>query len=126
MYCMGCALFFFHNKNYIVYYTVYVCVFIECIQGCLLLFYKNYIVYYNVYRGHLRVFVKKHVYATVHLNWWLYQLVTCPHSNIWPEAVYCWFTRSTMFTMSFTCKNYYFTCFVCLQLPVSEITKCIA
>ena len=27
----------------------------------------------------------------------------CPYHNAWPEAVYCCFTRTIMFTMLFTC-----------------------
>ena len=27
----------------------------------------------------------------------------CPYCNVWPEAVYCCFTRTTMFTELFTC-----------------------
>ena len=38
-----------------------------------MLFYKNYIVYYNVYHDYFRVFVERYVYATVHLDWLLYQ-----------------------------------------------------
>ena len=27
----------------------------------------------------------------------------CPYRNVWPEAVYCCFTRTTLFTEMFTC-----------------------
>ena len=27
----------------------------------------------------------------------------CPYRNVWPEAVYCCFTRTTLFTKLFTC-----------------------
>ena len=27
----------------------------------------------------------------------------CVHRNVWPEAVYCCFTRTTLFTKLFTC-----------------------
>ena len=27
----------------------------------------------------------------------------CPHRNVWPEAVYYCFTRTTLFTKLFTC-----------------------
>ena len=27
----------------------------------------------------------------------------CPYRNVWPEAVYCCFTRTTLFTKFFTC-----------------------
>ena len=27
----------------------------------------------------------------------------CFHRNVWPEAVYCCFTRTTLFTRLFTC-----------------------
>ena len=28
--------------------------------------------------------------------------IICPHRNVWPEAVYCCFTRTTLFTTMFT------------------------
>ena len=28
----------------------------------------------------------------------------CPYRNVWPEAVYCCFTRITLFTKLFTCS----------------------
>ena len=28
----------------------------------------------------------------------------CPYRNVWPEAVYCCFTRSTLFTKNLTCR----------------------
>ena len=27
----------------------------------------------------------------------------CPYRNVWPEAVYCCFTKTTLFTKLFTC-----------------------
>ena len=27
----------------------------------------------------------------------------CPYRNVWPEAIYCCFTRTTLFTELFTC-----------------------
>ena len=27
----------------------------------------------------------------------------CPYRNVWPEAVYCCFARTTLFTKLFTC-----------------------
>ena len=27
----------------------------------------------------------------------------CPHHNVWPEIVYCYFTRTTLFIELFTC-----------------------
>ena len=29
--------------------------------------------------------------------------IICPYRNVWPEAVYCCFTRTTLFTKLFTC-----------------------
>ena len=68
------------------------------IAYCLRVFYKNYIVYHTLYCNH--VFGEEHVYTTVISGLHAY---ICPHSNAWPEAVYCCFIRTTMFTMLFTC-----------------------
>ena len=68
-----------------------------------MLFYKNYIVYYNDYCG---VFIEKYVYAKFRLDWLLRERVTwpsMPHCNVLPEAVYCCFTRTTLFSILFTC-----------------------
>ena len=50
----------------------------------------------------------------------------CPYHNVWPEAVYCCFTRTTLFTELFTCfydRSYRLpSCY----LLDSEIAKCIA
>ena len=27
----------------------------------------------------------------------------CPYRNVWPEAIYCYFPRTTLFTKLFTC-----------------------
>ena len=61
-------------------------------------FYKNYIVYYTVYCYYCGVFIEKHVYTKFRLGWILY-----PYRNVWPEAIYCCFTRTTLFTKLFTC-----------------------
>ena len=71
--------------------------------GCLLLFYKNYIVYYCYDYG---VFIEKYVYTKFRLDWLLHERVTwpsMPYSNVLPEAVYCCFTRTTLFSKLFTC-----------------------
>ena len=47
-----------------------------------------------------------------------------PYRDVWPEAVYCCITRTTLFTyleVAITSPN-----FVALLLPVSQIAKCIA
>ena len=48
-----------------------------------------------------------------------------PYRDVWPEAVYCCITRTTLFTayleVAITLPN-----FVALLLPVSQIAKCIA
>ena len=76
----------------------------KCIAGgCLLLFYKNYIVYYNVYCYYCGVFTEKYVYTKFLLDWLLCEGHICPYRNVWPEAVYCYFTRTTLFTKLFTC-----------------------
>ena len=50
------------------------------------------------------------------------------HRNVWPEAVYCCFTRTTLFTELFTClyDQRLMLLFVALHFLVSEIAKCIA
>ena len=53
----------------------------------------------------------------------------CPYCNVLPEAVYCCFTRTTLFTCLYDQKlEVAFTSpsFVNLHLLVSEIAKCIA
>ena len=54
----------------------------------------------------------------------------CPYHNIWPEAVYCCFTRTTLFSelllsfemlLSITSPS-----FVALNPLISEMVKCIA
>ena len=56
------------------------------------------------------------------------QVHLCPHSNVWPEAVYCCFTRTTLFTklcgvstkllVSITSPS-----FIALHLLVSEVVN---
>ena len=51
----------------------------------------------------------------------------CPYRNVWPEAVYCCFTRTTLFTKLFIIRVrgcYHITKFCCSM--VSEIAKYIA
>ena len=51
----------------------------------------------------------------------------CPYRDVWPEAVYCCITRTTLFTELFTYLEVDITSpsFVALLLLVSEIAKCI-
>ena len=57
----------------------------------------------------------------------------CPYCNVWPEAVYCCFTETTLFTKLFTCLFVRLELevvitspsFVTLYYMVSEIDKCI-
>ena len=54
----------------------------------------------------------------------------CLYRNVWPEAVYCCFTRTTLFIKLFTCfmirvrVGIMSPSFVTLHLLVSEIAKC--
>ena len=71
-----------------------------------MLFYKNYIVYYNVYCYDCGMFIEKYVYTKVRLDWLLHERVTwpsMPYHNVLPEAFYCCFIRTTLFTKLFTC-----------------------
>ena len=36
----------------------------------------------------------------------------CPYRNVWPEAVYCCFTRTTLFTNNLVC--------LCTSVPMSS------
>ena len=73
----------------------------KCIAGavCCCVFYKNYIAMFAI--TIFGVVIEKH------LDWLLCECVTCPsmsvHRNVWPEAVYCCFTRTTLFTELLTC-----------------------
>ena len=51
-----------------------------------------------------------------------------PYRDVWPEAVYCCITRTTLFTELFTYLEVAIISpnFVALLLPVSQIAKCIA
>ena len=86
-----------------------------------MLFYRNYkyIVYYSDHFGVLIGCCVIELYAKL-----------CPHHNVWPEIVYCCFTRTTLFTELFT---YLYDREVAITSPsfalhllVSEIAKCIA
>ena len=69
------------------------------------MFYKNDIVYYNVYSYYCGSFIEKHVYTKFRLDWCCVSELhayICPHRNVCPEAVYCCFTRTTMFTKILT------------------------
>ena len=54
----------------------------------------------------------------------------CPYRNVWPEAVYCCFTRITLFFKLFELSELEVciisSSFVTLYLMVSEIAKCFA
>ena len=122
----GCLLLLY--KNYIVYRSVYMFVWSELefaitspsfvaplllvseiakyiAWGCLLLFYKNYIVYYNVDCYYLVCSLKSMcIPSFILIGCCVSELHghSCPYCNVWPEAVYCCFTRTTMFTELFT------------------------
>ena len=53
-----------------------------------------YIVYYSVYCDYFGVLIGCCV-SELHAK-------LCPHRNIWPEIVYCCFTRTTLFTTVFS------------------------
>ena len=65
---------------------------------CLLLFYKNCIIYYTVYCYYCGVFIEKYVYTKFHRCVSELHDNLCPYRNVWPEAVYRCFTRTTLFT----------------------------
>ena len=55
----------------------------------------------------------------------------CPYRKVWPEAVHCCFTRTTLFTIHIhACmirvRGCYHLTFVALHLTVFKIAKCIA
>ena len=51
----------------------------------------------------------------------------CPYRNVWPQAVYCCFIRTTMFTELFCIfVSIPSPSFVALHILVYEIAKCIA
>ena len=75
---------------------------VKCIaRACLLLFYKNYIIYYNVF---IVVCSLKSmcVPSFIVIGYCVSELHGC-YCNILPEAVYCCYTRTTLFTKFFTC-----------------------
>ena len=52
------------------------------------------------------IVVEKYVCTKFHRNWLLcecYMAMLCPYHNVMPEAVYCCFTRTILFTKLFTC-----------------------
>ena len=59
----------------------------------------------HAYCYYCGVFIEKYVCTKFHHNWVLFGLHghLCPYHNVWPEAVYCCFTRTTLFTKLFTC-----------------------
>ena len=116
MYCLRLFIVVLQfYKNYIVYGIVYMLVSLEllvsitspsfvclhlqvfgiakCIaSGRILLFYKNYIVYYNVYHGYfVKTILMGCCFSELHAH-------LCSYRNVWPEAVCCCFTRTTLFT----------------------------
>ena len=70
---------------------------------CLRLFYKNYIVYYNVYCVMVCSLKSMCTPSFVLIGCCVSELHghICPYRNVWPEAVYCCFTRTTSFTILF-------------------------
>ena len=65
-----------------------------------MLFYKNYTVYYNVYCYRCGVFTEKYVCIPNLIGCCVSELCghLCPYPNVRPEAVYCCFTRTILFT----------------------------
>ena len=71
----------------------------------------------------------KSVYTKFHLDWLLCEWAKGhlhPYRDVWPEAVYCYFTKTTLFAyleleVAITSQS-----FVALHFPVYEIAKCIA
>ena len=61
----------------------------------------------NVYHDYISVFIEIYVCipSFTSIGWCISELYAhlYPYHNVWPEAVYCCFTRTTMFTMLFTC-----------------------
>ena len=58
-------------------------------------------VYYNVYHYDISVCIEMYTkfgLCVSELHAHLY-----PYHNVWPEAVYCCFTRTTVFSILFTC-----------------------
>ena len=90
-----------------------------------MLFYKNYIVYYNVYCYNCGALIEKHVYTKFCLDWILctWPYTVCPYQNVWPEAIYCCFRRTTYVFMIRVRSWYHITNFVTPQLLVSEIAN---
>ena len=91
------------------------------------MFYKNYIVYHNVSHGYFVCSLKRHVYAKFYHDWLLFQRIThhlYPNCNVWPEAVYCYFTRTVyMLVSSELWVPITLPSFVCLHLLVFEIAN---
>ena len=74
-----------------------------------------YIVYYSVYCDYFGVLIGCCV-SELHAK-------LCPHRNIWPEIVYCCFTRTTMFISIAVCslKSMCIPCVVSISCCVSEL-----
>ena len=69
------------------------------------MFYNNYIVYYNVYWYYCGVFIESMcIPSFVLIGCCVSELRghLCPYRNVLPEAVYCCFTRTALFTKLFT------------------------
>ena len=58
---------------------------------------------HNVYCCYCGVFTEMYVYTEFHLDWLLCEGSLCPYRNVLPEAVYCCYTRTALFTKLFTC-----------------------
>ena len=62
---------------------------------------QDYIVYDSVYCYYCGVFIETYVYAKFRLDCCCVSELhgyLCPYRNVLPEAVYCCFTRTTLFT----------------------------
>ena len=49
----------------------------------------------------LGVFIEMYVYTRFHHFVTELHAHLCPYRSVWPEAVYCCFTRTTLFTLSY-------------------------
>ena len=66
---------------------------------CLRLFYKNYIVY-HIFIIMVCLLKTMCIPSFILIGCCVSELHDnlCPYCNVWPEAVYCCFTRTTLFT----------------------------
>ena len=74
------------------------------------------------------MFIEIYMYMKFHLDWLCVSELHDPYCNVWPEAVYCSITRTTMIIEFIITVLVTITLqiFVCLHLQIFEIAKCIA